>query len=274
MAQGDEDAPADSPCDKSPASTMSTEEVRDEDSGEDEVATAGATPNNGGGRSKFRVEVGTSDQATGDFCSEVAQMVCRSYGYQRLSAGEVHQRLSMGDAGDRANRVLHLAWRAEEGGEETLVGCCSSTVQTPWCPRGCGHWGLLVVAVEAQGTGVASALVRAAERRLSLAGLGQVQIEYEYTCGEPQSERLYAWYEGSLGFDGGGSPTSSRGRTEFRRCRKRLVRIAPTDEAPAAKSGRDGGGACVPAGGGASGAAPMTRPCWARVVRIFRAMLA
>ena len=44
---------------------------------------------------------------------------------------------------------------------------------------------------------------------------------------------------------------------------------------PVAKSGGDGGGACVkPAGGGASGAAPMTRPCWARVLRMFRAMLA
>ena len=72
-----------------------------------------------------------------------------------------------------ANRVLHLAFR-----EGHLLGCCSSTLQPPWTPwtepltrscgpgRTCGHWGLLSVHPDAQGTGVASALIAAAERRL------------------------------------------------------------------------------------------------------------
>ena len=56
--------------------------------------------------------------------------------YERLSEEDVTDRLEMGDAGARANRVLHLAYR-----EATVVGCCSSTYQPPWTPDGCGHWG-------------------------------------------------------------------------------------------------------------------------------------
>ena len=141
-------------------------------------------------------------------------MVTRAYGYCRVSNHEVRQRLHMGDS--HPNRVLHLAVR-----EGKLVGCCSSTLQTPWCPSGCGHWGLLSVDPAAQGTGVASALVAAAEQRLYEAGLREVQIEYDYHRGDPQSERLLAWYEGSCGFTGPGSRHSG-----FRRCRKRL-RAAP-----------------------------------------------
>jgi len=174
------------------------------------------------------VEIGTSSllQKYGAqaFPERVSCMVNDAYGYQRLSPMEVIHRLSMGDSGDAANRVLHLAWRCD--GE--LVGCCSSTTQVPWCPHGCGHWGLLVVNVAAQGTGVAGALVAAAEARLALHGLHQCQIEYEYTCGDPASERLYGWYEGALGFSGGGPPTRTPGRSEFRRCRKRLDRATPS----------------------------------------------
>ena len=36
--------------------------------------------------------------------------------------------------------------------------------------------------------------------------MSKVQMEYSYHCGEPQSERMMAWYEGSLGFTG---PASS-----------------------------------------------------------------
>jgi GNAT superfamily N-acetyltransferase len=107
--------------------------------------------------------------------------------YERTSVPDVLSRLSMGDDGARANRVLHLAWRREQ-----LVGICSSTYQPPWCEEGCGHWGLVVVDVSAQGTGVASALVRAAEERLAGA-CEQIQIEYEYTPGHEYSERLYEW---------------------------------------------------------------------------------
>ena len=163
------------------------------------------------------VTIGTSADYSPEFAAEVAGMVNTAYGYGRISPSEIRQRLAMGDADEEANRVLHLAWRNNK-----VVGCCSSTIQTPWCPRGCGHWGLLVVGVHAQGTGVASALVASAEARLAEKGLANVQIEYEYTCGDPASERLLAWYEGRLGFHGGGVPTTSHGRCEWRRLRKRL----------------------------------------------------
>lgn len=122
------------------------------------------------------VVIGTSALITREFVQDLATMVNHSYGYSRVSEHEIAQRLAMGDSLEGANRVLHVATR---GGQ--LVGCCSSTRHTPWTPSGCGHWGLLVVAVEAQGTGVATALVHAAEQRLIEAGLTRVQIEYEYT---------------------------------------------------------------------------------------------
>lgn len=89
------------------------------------------------------------------------------------------------------------------------------------------------MAVDAQGTGVASALVAAAEARLIDAGLANCQIEYEYTSGDPASERLYQWYEGALGFCAGGPPSTRTGCTEFRRCRKRLDKARrPTPRSP------------------------------------------
>ena len=124
-----------------------------------------------GQKLRTTVTIGTSADYTSAFARQVSDMVNTAYGYGRLSSSEVRQRLAMGDDDDRANRVLHLAWR-----DGKVVGCCSSTLQTPWCPRGCGHWGLLVVDVEAQGSGVASALVSAAENRLIDAGLASVQI--------------------------------------------------------------------------------------------------
>lgn len=86
---------------------------------------------------------------------------------------------------------------------------------------------MLAVDPVAQGTGVASALVAAAEARLSAAGLREVQIEFDHSKGDPQSERLRAWYEGTCGFKGPGHSGSG-----FRRCRKRL----PPPVAPRASS--------------------------------------
>ena len=132
----------------------------------------------------------------------------------------------------------------------------------------------MVVAVEAQGTGVASALVAAAEERLMDAGLGSCQIEYEYTCGDPQSERLYKWYEGTLGFHAGGAPTKTRGRCEWRRCRKRLDR-RPTG-GPRSERAREHSPAAsqfASRSSAAAGDAAMVRStshtgsCWARVLR-------
>ena len=88
-------------------------------------------------------------------------------------------------------------------------------------PDGCGHWGLLVVANEAQGTGVATALVTAAERRLAGA-CTHVQIEYDYTPNHAPSQRLEALYETKFGFRCP-SPRVRRGRaSQFRKCVKEL----------------------------------------------------
>ena len=136
--------------------------------------------------------------------------------YERVSCEDVLNRLEMGDDGPRANRVLHLAFR-----DGSLVGCASSTFQPPWTPDGCGHWGLLVVDLAAQGSGVASAIVTAAEARL--AGMcALVQIEYDYTPGHGPSEKLKAMYENKYGFE---CVASHRRRgAEFRKCFKELPR--------------------------------------------------
>ena len=136
------------------------------------------------------VVVATSDLEIGSLrgpplIAAISKMVNDSYGYNRLSGAEVRGRMAMGDD-EHPNRVLHVASR---GG--TIVGCCSSTLQPPWTPSRCGHWGLLVAAREAQGTGVASALVAAAESRLRDAGCTAIQIEYEYD-GDAHSKRYAA----------------------------------------------------------------------------------
>ena len=186
------------------------------------------------------VVIGTSEMARADpeLINKITTMVNSSYfaslrevlpegtqGYERVSTDDVVERLGMGDAGARANRVLHLAFRAGE-----LVGCCSSTFQPPWTDQGCGHWGLLVVSQAAQGTGVASAIVAAAERRLA-GCCARVQIEYDYYQNHPPSEALKAMYEDHFGFvreSGSGRRRSSSGGSEFRhkefrRCHKELT---------------------------------------------------
>ncbi|CAK8999705.1 5'-cyclic phosphodiesterase 9A [Durusdinium trenchii] len=120
----------------------------------------------------------------------------------------------MGDGGPSANRVLHLAFKGDE-----LVGCASSTFSPGWTPEGCGHWGLLAVDPAHQKSGVATALVLAAERRLATLS-GAIQIEYQYTEGDPFSMRLHKWYE-KLGF-AGDQTALKPGQTIFRRCRKRI----------------------------------------------------
>lgn len=101
-------------------------------------------------------------------------LVNRAYQYHRVSEWDMQHRLRAG-----RNRVLHVA--VTSSGQ--VVGCCSSTLFTPWCEPGCGHWGLLAVDVDHQGSGVATALVKAAERRLAAAGMRRVQMEY--SCAPP-----------------------------------------------------------------------------------------
>ncbi|CAK9044392.1 unnamed protein product [Durusdinium trenchii] len=178
-----------------------------------EMAHKDPVPGTAAPEAMVEVEIGSSHSRATP--RQVATLCNKAYGYRRLSESEARSRLAMGDD-EGANRVLHLAFRNGK-----LLGCCSSTLQPPWTPRSCGHWGLLSVHPEAQGTGVASALVAAAERRLLEAGCRSIQIEYEFTAGDPDSERLLEWYEGKCGFKSG-SPPPTRG-SEFRCCRKKLT---------------------------------------------------
>jgi GNAT superfamily N-acetyltransferase len=148
----------------------------------------------------------------------ITNVINQAYGYTRTRTSEISKRLRA-----HTNRVLHVA--TVDG---RVVGACSSTLHVPWCTPGCGHWGMLAVVPEAQGQGVASALVAAAEHRLLAAGLSWAAIEYSYNAGEAQSERMVAWYEDALGYAG---PTSRR--SGFRMCRKNLR--GSLDDDPAAK---------------------------------------
>ena len=74
------------------------------------------------------VQIGTSEMAIANptLARQISDMVNRAYTdqmktllpegrtYERLSVEDVEDRLEMGDAGPRANRVLHLAFRNGE----------------------------------------------------------------------------------------------------------------------------------------------------------------
>merc|ERR1712187_298100 len=140
---------------------------------------------------------------------EDSTLVRRISNFSDKSEREVRSRLSYGDVGsESANRVMHVAFL-----NGVAVGWCSSSTCS-W--GGDGHWGALSVDPIAQGKGVGSALVEAAEKRLLDAGCQSVQIEYRFTVGDEAKERLYAWYEGKLEFDGGPR------RSGFRVCHKML----------------------------------------------------
>eukprot|EP00929_Paragymnodinium_shiwhaense_P001400 TRINITY_DN101631_c0_g1_i1.p1 TRINITY_DN101631_c0_g1~~TRINITY_DN101631_c0_g1_i1.p1 ORF type:complete len:231 (+),score=52.30 TRINITY_DN101631_c0_g1_i1:52-744(+) len=150
------------------------------------------------------------------FVKRLTDVINAAYGTYRVDEYEMQERIAASDSG--RNRVLHLAFRGD-----VLVGCCSSTLQPPWTCWGVGHWGLLAVDPAAQGGGVASALVAAAEDRLRQAGCGAVQIEYKYRAGDAAKERLFQWYEQKLGYAcWSGAPSQSPGQRQFRICHKRL----------------------------------------------------
>jgi GNAT superfamily N-acetyltransferase len=190
----------------------------------------GVSPSSVGKAPGVEVVIGTSQHAkNAELVEHVAHMIVEAYevvgGHKQMDAAEFHARLCCGDAGKSARRVLHLAFR-----DGVVVGCVSSSLTTPWTPTGCGHWGLLVVDTNAQGGGVASALVRAAEARLREGGCTHVQIEYEFGPHLPHTQRLADWYQGKLGFESQTGWFINRligmvvgcGGTEFRRCRKAL----------------------------------------------------
>eukprot|EP00746_Dinoflagellata_sp_MGD_P152597 gnl/MRDRNA2_/MRDRNA2_83774_c1_seq2.p1 gnl/MRDRNA2_/MRDRNA2_83774_c1~~gnl/MRDRNA2_/MRDRNA2_83774_c1_seq2.p1 ORF type:complete len:203 (+),score=9.26 gnl/MRDRNA2_/MRDRNA2_83774_c1_seq2:16-624(+) len=165
------------------------------------------------------ISIGTSAMLEDDpmLAGRIVQMVNGAYGYRRISDYEVRNRMAAGDS-LRLNRVLHLAWR-----DNALVGCCSSTIQPPFTCCGVGHWGFLSVEPSAQGTGVATALISAAEQRLAQHGCIAIQIEYQFVVGDELSERLRLWYEGRLGFRClSGGPGATPGEREFRICHKWL----------------------------------------------------
>lgn len=140
-----------------------------------------------------------------------------SEGPRMLDMQPVSERLAFGDRrASRSNRVLHVALR---GGE--AVGCISSSFHTLWTEVGIGHWGLLAVDVAAQGTGVGSALVAAAERRIA-EECQLVHIEYDFTPGDPHTERLRAWYEARSYRRLGGRRSPGPPGSEFCFCRRPL----------------------------------------------------
>lgn len=116
------------------------------------------------------VEIGGSARSS-SWASDIAMLVNRAYGYPRVSEREVRHRLNAGRPRRFRNRVLHVATRAGRP-----VGVMSSTLFVPWAGPGVGHWGLLAVDPSCQGSGVASALVRAAEQRIISEGLGHAQV--------------------------------------------------------------------------------------------------
>lgn len=167
---------------------------------------------------EIKVIVGTSEHIQQPLVDRICHVVHEAYSkvgkHKRVDRYDAVDRLEMGDGGPSANRVLHLAFKGDE-----LVGCASSTFSPGWTPEGCGHWGLLAVDPAHQKSGVATALVLAAERRLATLS-GAIQIEYQYTEGDPFSMRLHKWYE-KLGF-AGDQTALKPGQTIFRRCRKRI----------------------------------------------------
>lgn len=173
-------------------------------------------------RGEVEVIVGTSKhiQVPG-LVDRITYIVSQAYGsvgkHKYVDQEDATERLEMGDAGVRANRVLHLAFK---GG--VLCGCASSTFSPGWTPEGCGHWGLLAVDPAHQKGGVATAMVLAAERRLATVS-EMIQIEYQYT-GDAFSNQLMAWYEDKLGFDGGPRPRPGS------RCFRRAFKDIPEAE--------------------------------------------
>lgn len=176
-----------------------------------------------GSHGAVSVVIGSSEHVP--LAHEIAAMVNASYGRRRVSPAQVVSRLCCGD--DAApNRVLHLAFR-----DGKVVGAVSSTYRTPWTSAGCGHWGLLVVDIASQRSGVATALVAAAEERLTAGGCSHVQIEYHYVEEDAATVRLASWYEGRLGFERhnyyatgkiAGWLIGHKRRTDFRQSRKAL----------------------------------------------------
>lgn len=207
----------------SPSARRALLSARLEEKDEQLRGAAGGDAAEGASNGDVSVVIGTSRLASErpGLEDRLTDMITRSYqavegtGPRMLQQQPVSVRLQMGDGGSRANRVLHVAFRNGEA-----VGCISSSFATLWTEAGVGHWGLLVVDLAAQGSGVASALVAAAERRLA-EECNQIHIEYDFFLGRPHSERLRSWYE-KCGYVQLGAQPKDEGPpgSEFCFCRK------------------------------------------------------
>jgi len=122
------------------------------------------------------------------------------------------------------NRVLFLAI-SKEG---AIVGTCAATLAAPWCPSGCGSWGLLAVSTPKLGVG--RALVEHCEQYIKIAMLERVRIEYFFIAGLASSETLRTWYEERLHYSCFKAPSTGRsyrgnevrGEVAFRHCEKNV----------------------------------------------------
>jgi ribosomal protein S18 acetylase RimI-like enzyme len=113
--------------------------------------------------------------------------------FTRTSTPEVVQRLHM-CSDSRSARKLLLAF---DSGRRCL-GCCSVTA--PYGDPRLGEWGLVCVAMEAQGRGVGSLLAAAAEAHCVMRGCDVIQLEYFLADHHRYSARLRGWYCDKLGY--------------------------------------------------------------------------
>lgn len=113
--------------------------------------------------------------------------------FTRTSFDEIVSRLQM-CSDSRSARKLLLAFDSRQN----CLGCCSVTA--PYGEPRLGEWGLVCVAMRAQGRGIGSRLVAAAEAHCVLRGCDILQLEFFTTEEHRYSTRLRTWYYDKLGY--------------------------------------------------------------------------
>lgn len=114
--------------------------------------------------------------------------------FTRTSFNEIVLRLQMCSDPHSARKLL-LAFDSKR----SCLGCCSATA--PYGEPGLGEWGLVCVATQAQGQGIGSLLVAAAEAHCVLRGCDVIQLEYFVAERHGYSARLRSWYFDKLGYE-------------------------------------------------------------------------
>lgn len=113
--------------------------------------------------------------------------------FTRTSFAEIQWRLRMCSDPGSARKLL-LAFDSRR----SCLGCCSVTA--PYGEPRLGEWGLVCVAMHAQGQGIGSRLVAAAEAHCALRGCDVIQLEYFVAEEHEYSMRLLNWYSTKLGY--------------------------------------------------------------------------